>query len=408
MKSPGTSDYDVVVVGGRIAGASTALLLARAGLRVAVVERAGRGVDTVSTHGLMRAGVIQLSRWGLLHRVVAAGTPPITRTVFHYADGDEVQVSIRPSPGVDALYAPRRTVLDRILIEAAEEAGAVVLHDTVVTTLRREPDGRVRGVIAQDARGSRTEIEAAITFGADGIRSMVAQETGAAVIHQGSAASAFLYRYVEGLAAVGYEWAYGDASAAGLLPTNDGATCVFVGTTPERMRRLRRSGREQAFATLLMSAAPAFADQVLGAPAWTALKGWGGIPGHVRQSWGPGWALVGDAGYFKDPITTHGMSDGLRDAELLADGILEVFGGASESVALAAYQDTRERLSMCLFEATEQVARYDWDCVRARELLRTVSSAMSDEVDHLQSLPDRRLGPGMAAFIPTDNVDRAG
>ena len=400
--------YDVVVVGGRVAGASTALLLARAGVRVAVVERAGRGVDTISTHGLMRAGVIQLARWGLLHRLVAAGTPPITRSVFHYVDGDEVQVSIRPSPGVDALYAPRRTVLDRILIEAAEEAGAVVLHDTVVTALKRDPDGRVRGVVAQDARGSRIELEAPITVGADGIRSRVADGVGAPVLHQGTAASAFIYRYVDGVATAGYEWAYGDGSAAGLLPTNDGATCVFVGTTPERMRRLRRSGREQAFATLLTSAAPAFVDQVLAAPAWTPMKGWGGIPGHVRQSWGPGWALVGDAGYYKDPITTHGMSDGLRDAELLADGILEVFAGAPEAVALAAYQDTRERLSMCLFEATEEVARYDWDSSRARELLRTVSSAMSDEVDYLQSLPDRRLGPGIAAFIPTDNVDCAG
>jgi flavin-dependent dehydrogenase len=402
------NDYDVVIVGGRIAGASTALLLARAGFRVVVVERAARGVDTVSTHGLMRAGVIQLSRWDLLHRVVDAGTPPITRTVFHYADGDEVQVSIRPSPGVDALYAPRRTVLDRILIDAAEEAGAVVLHETAVTCLLRDTEGRVRGVVAQDARGARMQLGAAITVGADGIRSMVAQQTGAPVLHQGTSASAVLYRYIGDLGADSYEWAYGDGSGAGLLPTNDGATCVFVGTTPERMRRLRRSGREQAFATLLASAAPVLVDRVLDTAEWSQMRGWAGVPGHLRQSWGPGWALVGDAGYYKDPITTHGMSDGLRDAELLADGILEMFGGTPEPIAMAAYQDTRDRLSMSLFAATEEVARFDWDCVRARELLRTVSSAMSDEVNHLQSLPDRRVGPGIAAFIPTDNVGRAG
>jgi flavin-dependent dehydrogenase len=402
------NDYDVVIVGGRIAGASTALLLARAGLRVAVVERAARGADTVSTHGLMRAGVIQLSRWDLLHRVVDAGTPPITRTVFHYADGDEVQVSIRPSPGVDALYAPRRTVLDRILIEAAEEAGAVVLHETAVTCLLRDTEGRVRGVVAQDARGARMQLGAAITVGADGIRSVVAQQTGAPVLHQGTSASAVLYRYIGDLGADSYEWAYGDGAGAGLLPTNDGATCVFVGTTPERMRRLRRSGREQAFATLLASAAPVLADRALDTAEWSQMRGWAGVPGHLRQSWGPGWALVGDAGYYKDPITTHGMSDGLRDAELLADGILAMFSGTPGPIAMAAYQDTRDRLSMSLFAATEEVARFDWDCVRARELLRTVSSAMSDEVNHLLSLPDRRVGPGIAAFIPTDNVGRAG
>jgi 2-polyprenyl-6-methoxyphenol hydroxylase-like FAD-dependent oxidoreductase len=402
------SGFDVVIVGGRVAGASTALLLARAGVRVAVVERAARGVDTVSTHGLMRAGVLQLSRWGLLDRVVAAGTPPITRTVFHYGDGDSVQVSIRPSPGVDALYAPRRTVLDRILIEAAEEAGAVVLQDTTVTSLLRAADGRVRGVVAQDSRGTRTPIEAGLTIGADGIRSMVAEETAAPMIRRGSTASALLYRYVHQLDGAGYEWAYGDASAAGLIPTNDGATCVFVSTTPDRMRRLRRSGREEAFAALLRSASPGYVDRVLDTVEWSAMKGWAGHPGHVRQSWGPGWALVGDAGYYKDPITTHGMSDGLRDAELLSEAVVRVLAGVPEPIAMSAYQDTRERLSRRLFAATEEVARYDWDCIRARELLRTVSSAMSDEVDHLQALPDRRLGPGIDAFIPTDNVDVAG
>ena len=401
------SHYDVVVVGGRIAGASTALLLARAGVRVAVVERGRRGSDTVSTHGLMRAGVLQLSRWGLLDRVIAAGTPPISRTVFHYADGEQVQVSIRPSPGVDALYAPRRTVLDRILVDAAEEAGADVFHETPVTSLLRDPDGRVRGVAAHDADGTRLELEGELTIGADGVRSVVAQQTQAPYLRQGRSASAVLYRYVDDLPGAGYEWAYGDGAGAGLLPTNDGATCVFVGTTPERMRRLTKAGRERAFSTLLAAAAPALVERVDDAHAWTSLRGWAGIPGHLRQSWGPGWALVGDAGYFKDPITTHGMTDSLRDAELLSDRVLDVLGGADEAIALASYQQTRERLSTALFDATEEVARYDWDCVRARELLRTVSSAMSDEVDHLQSLPDRRLGPGISAFIPTDNVERA-
>ncbi len=402
------SEYDVVVVGGRVAGASTALLLARAGARVAVVERGRRGSDTVSTHGLMRAGVLQLSRWGLLDRLVAAGTPPISRTVFHYSDGERVQVSIRPSPGVDALYAPRRTVLDRILVDAAEEAGVEVLHKTAVTSLLRHPSGRVRGVAARDAAGTRLELEGELTIGADGIRSVVAQGTQAPYLRRGRSASAVLYRYVEDLTSAGYEWAYGDGAGAGLLPTNDGATCVFVGTTPELMRRLSSSGREQAFNTLLDSAAPALVDRVRDSSAWTALRGWVGIPGHVRQSWGPGWALVGDAGYFKDPITTHGMTDGLRDAELLADGVLAVLGGADEAIALAVYQQTRERLSDCLFSATEAVARYDWDSVRARGLLRRVSAAMSDEVDYLQALPERRLGPDISAFIPTDNAHQAG
>ena len=400
--------YDVVVVGGRVAGASSALLLARAGARVALVERSRAGTDTLSTHGLMRAGVLQLSRWGLLDQVVAAGTPAIGRTLFHYADGRCVRVSIRPSSGVDALYAPRRYLLDRLLVDAAQQAGADVLHETSVTALRRDEQGRVRGVRAVGRGGRAIELRAPMTVGADGVRSTVAELTRAAITRQGRSSSAVLYRYVSGLSADGYEWAYGGGAAAGLIPTNDGETCVFVSTTPERMRALRRTGTEHALSALLARAAPALLDRVASATPAGRVHGWGGVPGYVRRSSGPGWALVGDAGYFKDPITTHGMTDAMRDAELLAGEILESnAGGLPEAVALARYQTTRDRLSSEFFAVTEDVARYDWDMDGVQTLLRRVSSAMSDEVDYLQALPDRRIGPGVPAPVLADSRRRA-
>ena len=173
-------------------------------------------------------------------------------------------------------------------------------------------------------------------------------------------------------------------------------TCVFVSTTPARMRTLRRVGVEHAFSTLLAAAAPALLDRVAAAEPVGPVHGWGGIPGYVRRSWGPGWALVGDAGYFKDPITTHGMTDAMRDAELLAHAIVEATaGGLPEAVAFGQYQAARDRLSSELFAATEEVAAYDWDLTDVEALLRRVSSAMSDEVDHLQTLPDL-VGSGVA------------
>ena len=379
------SAYDVAIVGGRIAGASTALLLARAGVRVVLVDHGRRGSDTVSTHGLMRGAVLQLSRWGVLPDVVAANTPPIREVVFHYADGEEISVTIRPSEGVDALYAPRRYVLDRILVDAAAAAGAHVLHETTVTELIRDTSDRVTGVRVRGRRNESMSLHAHLTIGADGVRSTVAAETAAPVILKGSSASAVLYRYLTDLPAAGYEWAYGEGAAAGLIPTND-STCVFVATTPTRMHSLRSSGAEQAFATLLASAAPSLVDRVADAKRATSLRGWGGIPGYLRRGWGDGWALVGDAGYFKDPITTHGMTDALRDAELLADAVLAVLSGCGEASAFEAYEGTRDRLSRDMFDVTEAVAAYDWSLHKVRHLLRDVSAAMSAEVDHLQAL----------------------
>jgi flavin-dependent dehydrogenase len=382
--------YDVVIVGGRVAGASTAMLLARAGARVAVVERSRLGSDTLSTHALMRAGVLQLFRWGLLERLVSAGTPSISSAQFHYGDGASTRVSIRRAAGVDALYAPRRYLLDRLLADAAAEAGAEILPEMTVTGMRRDDSGRVRGVHAVDRAGRVLELPAVTTVGADGIRSTVADLVQAPVIRHGRSASGVLYRYVAGLPTDGYEWAYGDGAAAGLIPTNNGETCVFVAAAADQFPAIRRAGREQAFAALLARAAPGLGDRVASAGEAGRLYGWTGAPGYVRRSWGSGWALVGDAGYYKDPITTHGMTDALRDAELLADAILASnTSGLPPGTALARYQATRDRLSSDLFAATEAVAAYDWDTDCLHTLLRRVSSAMSDEVDYLESLPNR-------------------
>src|SRR6188472_157530 len=132
-------DYDVVIVGARCAGAATALLLARRGLRVLAIDRGHYGSDTVSTHALMRAGVLQLSRWGVLEAVTTAGTPVIRSTSFHYAD-EVTAVQIKPQPSMEGLYAPRRTVLDRILVDAARKAGAEITFETQLVDLVHSDD----------------------------------------------------------------------------------------------------------------------------------------------------------------------------------------------------------------------------------------------------------------------------
>jgi 2-polyprenyl-6-methoxyphenol hydroxylase-like FAD-dependent oxidoreductase len=397
------TSYDAVVVGGRVAGASAALLLARAGARVAVVERSSRGRDTLSTHGLMRAGVLQLSRWGILPRVVGAGTPAISSTLFHYGDGATTRVSIRPRAGVHALYAPRRYVLDSVLLDAAAEAGADIVSDTTVVGLLGSENGRVRGVRALRSDGRTLELPAVITVGADGIRSTVGDLVQAPILRRGRWASAVLYRYISGLGVDGYEWAYGSGAAAGLIPTNNAETCLFVSAAPSRVRAARRAGADYAFAELLAQAAPGLVERVRAAGPAGQLHGWAGMRGYVRRSWGPGWALVGDAGYYKDPITTHGMTDALRDAELLAEAILGSRAGAMPAaISLAGYQATRDRLSARLFAVTDEIASYRWDTRSIQGLLRRVSSAMTDEVDYLEALQADHTARQDAASVAAD------
>jgi flavin-dependent dehydrogenase len=390
-----TGRPDVVVVGGRVAGAATALQLARQGVRVLVLDRGGYGSDTVSTHALLRTGVVQLHRWGLLDRLVAAGVPAVRATVFHHLSSDS-HVSLRPSAGVDALYAPRRTTLDALLVDAAREAGAEVRHGVRVTGLLTDPAGRVGGVRGEDRAGRRFDVPARMTVGADGVRSSVAGWVGAPDEQRGSTPSSLLYGYLPGLPTEGYEWFYGPRASAGFIPTQDELTCVFAGTSALRFRGLAGNAAER-FAQLLAEASPAAAQRVAGAGRIDRLRGFGNVRGHLRRAGGPGWALVGDAGYFKDPMSTHGLSDALRDGELLARALVDALGGGmSEAAALVAFQRERDRLSTALFAVTDRVAGHDWTEDALRALLRELSAAMSDEVEALLAL-DREIPRWSAA-----------
>jgi 2-polyprenyl-6-methoxyphenol hydroxylase-like FAD-dependent oxidoreductase len=375
--------YDAIVVGGRCAGAATAMLLARGGLHVLVVEAARPGTDTLSTHALMRGGVLQLHRWGLLDAVIDAGTPTIASTEFAYGDDIET-VDIRPSGGISALRAPRRTVLDSLLLEAARAAGAEVRIPARVTRLLTD-GGRVRGIEGiERGTGTRFRATAPLTIGADGRNSTIAQAVDASVRRRGTASSAVVYGYFRGLPRDRYHWAYRPGVAAGVVPTGDGLACVWAGTASARFAQQRSPGLDATYWSLLTEAAPGLARSIGAAPPVGTLRGFPGQPGWIRASAGPGWALVGDAGYFKDPITAHGITDALRDAELLARAVLNApRRGKAQLNALLDYERTRDRLSEPLFGITERIASFKWDLAELRGHLRELSNAMRPEVNAL-------------------------
>ena len=375
--------YDVIVVGGRAAGAATAMLLARRGLRTLLLDQSAEGSDTLSTHALMRGGVMQLARWGVLNDIITAGTPPVRRGTFRYGD-ENVVISVKPSHGVDALYAPRRTLLDPLLVQAAVQAGVEVHHRTAVTGLITR-NGRVYGVHATTPDGRSVDLGAQLVIGADGVRSTVARFVNAPFTRIGTSAAAATYAYWSDLETDGYEWIFHPNAACGVIPTNDGKTCVFVNAKPERIGR----GGVQLINYVIADAEPALAHRLSKATPPKGARTWGGARGFIRRSYGPGWALVGDAGYFKDPISAHGLTDALRDAELLARAVIDGFDGAcagSMTESLEEYERTRDRISIPFFDIVDRIAGHEWGHREIAQLLLELNSAQADEVETLTAL----------------------
>lgn len=372
-------DYDVIVVGARCAGAATAMLLARGGCKVLMVDRARAGSDTLSTHALMRGGVLQLHRWGLLEAIAAAGTPAVQTVVFDYPD-ERVPIRIKPSPGVTALYAPRRTVLDRVIADGAREAGAEIRFGATVTDLLRDGP-TVTGVVGRN--GTTTfRARADLVVGADGIHSAIARLVDAPTTRAGSSANAMIYGYWAGVETAGYEWFYRPRFATGVIPTNDDHTLAFSAIAPDRFRAAATGDLESAFRDALEEHAPELLERIDGGARVERLRGFKGEAGFMRRPWGPGWALVGDAAYYKDPITVHGITDALRDAELLSRAVLD----GPDPTNLGRYESERDRISHALFDVTDKIASRNWTMPEVKSLLREMNDSMADEVAVLEGL----------------------
>ncbi len=345
-----------------------------------LVDPLARGSDTLSTHALMRGAVLQLARWGLLDEIRSRGTPAIPTTTFHYGR-EEVRIPIKPGDGVDALYAPRRTVLDSVLVGGALDAGAEVVHGVALSDLLLDGTGRVRGARLADADRAVIEVTADLVIGADGVRSKVARLVKADTTTTASHAAASIYGYWKGLPADGNHWYYDTDVSVGTIPTNDDATCVFALVPRQRFDARGSAGLASLHTEALETVSPQLASTVADAEQAEKLRAFPGLPGFFRRSAGAGWALVGDAGYFKDPITAHGITDALRDAELLARAFSQ---GGDE--ALQSYEATRNGLAEGLLEITDRIASFEWDLDEVKELHLRLSDEMKAEVQHVLAL----------------------
>ena len=387
----GAGRYDVIVVGARVAGAATAMMLARQGLRVLAVDRVSFPRDTLSSHQLQVPGAALLHRWGLLGELTAAATPPVRRVRFDAGDGLVMDGQFPAYEGVDALYSPRRTLLDSVLVDAAREAGAEVRENFRVAELTAS-GGRVTR-IRGSARGGRAVNEtASLVVGADGKRSLVAASVGARRYGERPVRSFASYSYWAGVPVSGGELYQRPGRAAAVFPTNDGLTMVYAAAPIPEFASARADLEGNYLRTLDLCGD--LGERVRGGSRAERLRTAPDQPNLFRHPHGPGWALVGDAGVVMDSVSAQGMTNALRDASNLSAALVAGLGGSRPlAVALREHQRRRDRAVRGMYEFTLGLAAYPRATSGQRRFLAAVAADQREI--------DRFLG-AFAGIVPPD------
>jgi flavin-dependent dehydrogenase len=348
--------YDAIVIGARCAGSPTAMLLAQKGYRVLLVDKATFPSDTMSTHYIHPRGVAHLKRWGVLEQVIDSNCPPVAQATFDLGPFALV-ASTLPVDGVAAGYGPRRTVLDTILVDAAVKAGAELREGFSMQELIMDGE-RVTGIRGRSASGMPVTEEAHLIIGADGMRSLVARSVQAPEYHRVPSLSCGYYSYWSGIDIEGVEFYPREGCTMLAFPTNDDLVCVAC-VWPQQMFPTIRADIEGNFNKTL-DLAPALAQRVRLGKREERFVGTADVPNFFRKPYGPGWALVGDAGYHKDPILAHGITDAFRDAELLAAAVHAGLSGQRPlEEALAEYERQRNEAAFPIYELSTQFARLE-------------------------------------------------
>jgi flavin-dependent dehydrogenase len=391
--------YDAIVVGARCAGSPTAMLLARKGHKVLLVDRATFPSDTRSTHRLHPPGFAGFKRWGLLDRLTATGCPPIDTYTFDFGP-----FTISGAPGTQespVAYCPRRTVLDKLLVDAASEAGAEVGEGFTVEEAVVE-DGRVVGIRGHSKDGGSVTERARVVVGADGRYSRVAQAVDPEQYNEKPQILCGYYSYWSNLPVDGkFEVYIRPGRGWGVAPTHDGLTLVVAGW-PFAEFDANKNDVEGNYLKMF-DLAPEFADRMRGAKREARFAGTA-VENYFRKPFGPGWALVGDAGYNKDFITAQGISDAFRDAELCASALDESLSSArSFEVAMGDYQSTRDEHVLPMFEFTCQLATLEPPPPELQQVLGAVYGNQ-DAMDGFARVNAGVTSP--AEFFSEENVGR--
>jgi len=360
-----TDSYDAIIVGARCAGASTAMLLARRGLRVLVLDRATFPSDTIPQSGnVLQQGLWHLRRWGLLDEVAATGAPPVDRIVAHAPGCPPATQVFDEFEGIGHCFVLRHSILDTIIAERAAADGASLVLGARVTEVLRRGD-RVVGVGAVDRSGRTFTARAAVVVGADGKQSFVARTVGARRYRERVAGTFGFFTYYRDLELDGIELWQSTTRQLICFPTHDGEAWVALPRPAREMARFKADPEGEAVAHL--AEFPDAAARLARASRCDRLHSTGDLGGFYRESAGAGWALVGDAGFTKDPTPGRGITDAFAHAELLADAIVSGLDRDELDVALRHYAFERDTSTFDVYDATQDVAEWG-DCSSPEEL----------------------------------------
>ena len=393
--------HDAIVVGARCAGASLAMLLARKGYRVLLVDRATFPSDqTMSTHLVWQNGTNRLRKWGLLDRVAATNCPPMSSFIIDFGS---FRLAGEPpaADGQKYAFAPRRFLLDKILIDAAAEAGAEVRDGFFVRELDGDGD-RVTGIAGTDKAGSTVRESARIVIGADGMNSFVARAVQAPQYNARPRLQGTYFTYWSDVPVDGVEFYVGDWRGAYAMPTNDGLTVVGANWTARDVGDVKADIETNYLETLESWAAP-LAERVRDGRREERWRG-APIPNFFRKPYGPGWALVGDAGVTMDPCTAEGISNALRDADLIADALDTGLSGQQPMEdALARYEQQRNATITPIYELTCELAPFAPLPPDRQQLLEAVAGNRAETNRFLGLIAQTVAIP---EFFAEENVNR--
>ncbi|HET7696341.1 MAG TPA: NAD(P)/FAD-dependent oxidoreductase [Vicinamibacterales bacterium] len=393
--------FDAIVVGARCAGSPAAMLLARRGFKVLLVDKASFPSDTISTHILWPHGAEILGRWGLLQRLAATRVPPICRRMRFDVGPFALSGTIPDANDGMGGFCPRRTVLDALLVSAAAESGVEVRESFTVDELI-VADGTVIGIRGH-ARGRKpVEERARIVVGADGVNSFVARAVKAPEYDVEPAAACGYYTYLSGVRQDDIELYVRDHVAFGGAPTNDDLHLLMVNWPARDFPAVRRDIEGHVWRAL--EGAPDFLARMREGRREEKWYGAAGVPGYFRKPYGRGWALAGDASYNRDPITAQGISDAFIDAELLAEALGKWLAGdgAFEEV-MAGHEAARNERVRPMYEFTTHLAALE----PAPPEMRALFAALRHNQDATNAFLSAITGAiPLPDFMSHDNIGR--